>query len=200
MMKLGNLAFVGALLAVMLSTAAAQEQPETDRLRQALSQAITQARSLEDQRTALQSQLAAAQRDKTALQGQVKAAKDEVVQVHKEYREAINEFNKRLAERDDTLEKWKAAYEEAATVARTKDQERAKFESEASAYKASTKSCTTKNTMLVKAGGELLQRYKSVTIGDAVVDQEPLLGLRRVEIQSQIQETSDKILDQKVQQ
>lgn len=198
-MTIRSIILVGVALAVTLITAGAQEPSETDRLRQALSQAITQSRSLEDQRSALKAQLAAAQRDKAALETQVKAAKAEVVQVHKEYRQAIDEFNKRLAERDDTLEKWKTAYEEAATVARTKDAERAKFEGEANAYKASTKSCTTKNTLLVKTGRELLHHYRSVTIGDAFIDQEPLLGLRRVDVQNEIQDTGDKILDQKVQ-
>ncbi len=54
-----------------------------------------------------------------------------------------------------------------------------------------------KNTLLVKAGRELLQRYKSVTIGDALVAQEPVTGLRRVEIQNDLQTINDKFLDQK---
>ncbi len=109
----------------------------------------------------------------------------------------MDEFNQRLTERDQTLDKWKAAYEEAATVARSKDAERAKFESEATAYKASTKSCVAKNTLLVKAGKDLVQRYKEVTIGDTVVAREPVLELRRVELQNQLQDTYDKFLDQR---
>ncbi len=115
-----------------------------------------------------------------------------------EQREAIDQFNQRLAERDETLEKWKGAYEEAATVARTKDAERAKFEAEASTYKASTKSATAKNKAMYKAGHELLQQYQSVTIGDIIVAHEPAFGLRRVEIQNRIQDTGDKLLDRKV--
>ena len=49
------------------------------------------------------------------------------------------DFNDRLTERDESLEKWKSAYEEAANVARAKDAERAKFEGEATAFKVSTK-------------------------------------------------------------
>ena len=41
----------------------------------------------------------------------------ETRQVEKQQREAVEEFNQRLAQRDETLEKWKSAYEEAATVA-----------------------------------------------------------------------------------
>lgn len=195
-MRLPSLCLV--LIVTALSSVTAHAQSETDRLREGLRSATAQTRQLEDQRTALQAKLADAEREKTTFKAQVDAAKAEVRQIEKQHREAVDEFNKRLAERDETLEKWKAAYEEAATVARTKDAERAKFEGEATAYKASTKSCVAKNTLLVKAGHELLQRYKSVTIGDALVAQEPVLGLRRVEIQNDLQTINDKFLDQKV--
>ncbi len=43
-----------------------------------------------------------------------------------------------------------------------------------------------------------MQRYKDLTIGEIVVSREPMLELRRVEIQNQLQESNDKFLDQKV--
>jgi chromosome segregation ATPase len=191
---------VAAVNLASLACAHAQAQSEADRLRDALRTATAQTRQLEDERTALQAKLADADRQRAAAKAEVDAAHAEVRQVRKEQREAIDEFNKRLAERDDVLEKWKAAYDEAATVARAKDAERAKFESEANAYKASTTSCTTKNGQLITACRELLHRYQSVTIGDTIVAHEPALGLRRVEIQNAIQDTRDKILDQKFDQ
>lgn len=191
-----TLALVAAVAAVLLPGAAHAES-ETDRLREALRSAIAQTRQLEDQRTALQAKVADTDREKAAAKAQVDAAKAEVHKIEKQHREAVEEFNKRLTERDETLEKWKTAYEEAATVARTKDAERAKFEGEANTYKASTKSCLAKNGLLIKAGHDLVQRYKSVTIGDTIVAHEPVLGLRRVEIQNELQATDDKFLDQK---
>lgn len=187
-----------ALCATVLIGGSAQAQSESDRLREALRAAIAQTRALEDQRAALQAKAAAGEREAAALKAQVEAAKAEVRQVQKEYREAVEEFNQRLAARDETLEKWRSAYEEAATVARTKDAERAKFEGEAKAFKASTKSCTDKNVQLVKVGRELLHRYEGVSFGDMVVTSEPLIGVRRVEIQNLLQDYGDKILDQKV--
>jgi chromosome segregation ATPase len=192
-----HLAAFAAVSATAWSNAAYADS-ETDRLREALRSATTQARQLEDQRTALQAKVADGDREKAAAKAQVDAAKAEVRKIEKQQRETIEEFNKRLTERDETLEKWKAAYEEAATVARTKDAERAKFEGEANAYKASTKSCVAKNGELVKAGRELLHQYKAVTIGETLVAHEPALGLRRVEIQNDLQTTNDKFLDQKV--
>ncbi|WP_316199248.1 MULTISPECIES: hypothetical protein [unclassified Bradyrhizobium] len=189
-----------ASVMLCLQTGAARAETEADKLREALRAATLQTRQLEDQRAQLQAKLAAAEREKAAAKAQIEAAKAEVRQVEKLHREAVEEFNRRLAERDETLEKWKSAYEEAANVARDRDAARAKFETEANAYKASTQGCVAKNTQLIKAGQELLGRYQSVTIGDAIVAREPVLGLRRVEIQNSLQDTNDKFLDQKAAQ
>jgi chromosome segregation ATPase len=188
---------VALALVASLYGGAARADTETDKLREALRSATAQSRQLEDQRTALQAKVADAEKEKAALKAQVDAAKAEARQIEKQHREAVDEFNKRLAERDETLEKWKTAYEEAATVARSKDAERAKFEGEANTSKASLKSCQAKNSQMFKAGNELLHQYRTVTIGDAIVAREQVLGLRRVEIQNKLQDTSDKILDQK---
>lgn len=192
-----------ALFALMmvvgaLSSGTAFAQSETDRLREALRSATAQTRALEDQRTAMQAKIADADREKAVAKKEVDDLKAQLKKADKEHRGAVDEFNQRLAERDETLEKWKSAYEEAATVARTKDAERAKLEGEATAYKASTKSCIAKNTQLVKAGKEMVQRYKDLTIGEIVVSREPMIQQRRVEIQNQLQESHDKFLDQKV--
>ncbi|UWU73897.1 hypothetical protein N2603_27940 [Bradyrhizobium huanghuaihaiense] len=188
---------LAAVAAAAMFCGEVRAESETDRLREALRSAIAQARQMEDQRTALQAKIADADREKAALKAQVDAAKAEAKQLQKQHREAVDEFNQRLEERNQTLEKWKVAYEEAATVARTKDAERAKFESEATAYKASTKSCQAKNVQLVNVGRDILNRYRSLTLGDAVVASEPLTGLGRVGAQNFVQENIDKLLDQK---
>ena len=202
-MKMRNLALLVAAASVVATASSmvpVRADSDADRLRDALRAATVQVRQLEDQRAALQAKVADAEREKAAAKAQVDAAKAEVRQTEKQYKEAVDEFNKRLAERDESLEKWKAAYEEAANVARTKDAERAKFEGEANTYKASTKSCVTKNGQMLKAGKELLGRYQTVTIGDTIVAREPVIGFRRVEIQNVIQDTRDKFLDQKATQ
>ena len=175
----------------------ARADTETDRLRDALRNATAQTRALEDARAASQAKLADAEREKTVLKAQVDAARADVKKLEKQQAEAIEQFNTRLAERDETLEKWKSAYEEAANVARTKDAERAKFEGEATAYKASTKSCFAKNGLLMKVGRELLHRYEAVNFGDMLVAREPLIGEQRIRIQNLLQDYNDKLLDQK---
>lgn len=185
------------VLPIALASIDARAETEADRLREALRGAIAQSRSLEDQRTVLQAKLTDAERQQAALKAQIEAAKAEVKQVAKQHREAVDEFNQRLAERDETLEKWKAAYEDAANVARAKDAERAKFEGQASAFKASVKACQAKNVQLAKVGRELLERYEAANFADMALASEPLVGVRRVEIQTLLQDYADKILDQK---
>ena len=185
------------LLAAIMICGEARADTEHDRLREALRSATAQTRQLEDQRTASQAKLAESEKEKAAFKAQIDAAKAESKRLEKQNREAVDEFNQRLTERDETLEKWKSAYEEAATVARTKDAERAKFEGEATAYKASTKSCLAKNAQLIKDGSEILKRYRGLTIGDALTTSEPLIGVGRVNAQNFLQESTDKLLDQK---
>ncbi|MBY6239906.1 hypothetical protein [Methylosinus sp. Sm6] len=196
-MRPRTLAFALALAASPFLPAAAADS-EADRLREALRGAITQQRALEDQRAALQAKLTEADAVRAKLEGQVKAAKADIKQVEKAHRDAVEEFNQRLTERDQTLEKWKAAYEEAADVARAKDAERAKFEAQAASFKAGLKTCKAKNTELARIGRELLQHYETANFADLAVASEPLSGVRRVEIQNLLQDYNDKILDQKV--
>jgi chromosome segregation ATPase len=177
----------------------ARADSETDRLRDALRTAIAQTRALEDERAALQAKIAQEEKDKATLKTQVDAAKARATQLDKEYRQAVLDFNGRLEERNKTLEKWKDAYEEAATVARTKDAERAKFEGESKTYKESTQVCTAKNLKLIQVGQQIIAKYDGVTIGDIMVAKEPVFAFRRVEIQNWEQDQADKLIEQKVQ-
>ncbi|HLH94745.1 MAG TPA: hypothetical protein VKW08_06465 [Xanthobacteraceae bacterium] len=185
------------VLAVALP-AAANAQSETDRLREALRSATAQLRSLEDQRATLQAKEAEAERQRDLLQKQIDGYKAQVKDAEQAYQKAVEDFNRRLADRDDALEKWKAAYEDAANVARTKDAERAKLESEATALKMSNKSCEAKNVQLAKVGEEMLTKLNSTTLLDFFAAREPVVGIKRVELQNMLQDYRDKIQDQKV--
>jgi chromosome segregation ATPase len=184
-----------ALLAAVLfaATAANAQETETDRLREALRQATLQARSAEDARNALQTKITKVESDNTALKGQLDKAKGKIRQWEKDYKQAVTDFNTRLEERNQQLEKWKEAYTEAATVARSKDAERAKFEAEANTYKASTQTCSDRNKELVKVNEELLADYKAVTLGDALLAQEPLTGIRRTQVQEKLEGYDERI-------
>jgi chromosome segregation ATPase len=183
--------------AVVLSSTA-HAQSETDRLREALRTTTGQLRQLEDQRAALQARATAAEQDRDRLRKQNETLRAQVKEAEQSYRQAVKDFNDRIAERDEALEKWKSAYAEAATVARAKDAERAKFESEAAALKTSNKACEAKNTQLVKVGNEIVTQYEAMNPFEKILDHEPAFGLKRVDHQNAAQDFRDKVLDQKV--
>lgn len=186
------------IAAAVLGTTVARADSEIDRLREALRSATAQVRSLEDARAVQQAKLTAAEQERDRLRKQSDAYKAQVKEAEQAYRQAVRDFNDRLGERDDALEKWKSAYAEAATVARTKDAERAKFEGEAKALKASNQGCQAKNAQLVKVGQDIVTQYEAMSPLEKIWDHEPLLGQKRVDHQNAAQDFRDKILDQKV--
>ena len=169
-----------------------------DRLREALRSATGQFRTLEDQRAALQARATAAEQERDRLRKQNEVLRAQVKEAEQAHRQAVKDFNDRIAERDEALEKWKSAYAEAATVARAKDAERTKFEGEAAALKASNKACEVKNTRLVKAGNDIVTQCEAMNPFEKILDHEPAFGLKRVEHQNAVQDFRDRILDQKV--
>jgi chromosome segregation ATPase len=189
--------FVATLMAALSYGQVVRAESETDRLREALRSAIAQTRTLEDQQAAAQARQAESDRERDRLKHEIDAAKARTQAVEKAHAEAVEEFNRRLEERNDVLEKWKAAYEEAASVARDKDAERAKFETESKTFKASAKSCATRNIKLVAVGNDLLERLEAVELGDVLAAHEPLIGFKRVEIQNLLRDYQDKILEQR---
>jgi chromosome segregation ATPase len=179
---------------------AVHAESEIDRLRDALRHAISQTRALEDQQVALQARKIESDRELEGLKSEISEARSAIKAAEKERGDAVNEFNRRLDERNDVLEKWKSAYEEAASVARAKDAERAKFESESKSFKASAKNCAARNIKLVEIGNHLLERIDGVELGDIVAGHEPVIGFKRVEIQTFLRDYQDKILEQRASQ
>lgn len=194
-MRLLRLSSIVAVALIVPAIAHADQ--EGDRLREALRSATAQARAAEDQRAALQAKLTAAEQERERLRKQNEAYRAQVKEAEQAYRQAVKDFNERLTERDDSLEKWKVAYGEAAGVARAKDAERAKFEAEATAFKASTKACEAKNVQLVKTANDVVTKYEAMDPFEKVLDHDPVFGLKRVEHQNAAQDFRDKILEQK---
>jgi chromosome segregation ATPase len=184
-------------LTVATATAASADQ-ETDRLREALRSATAQSRQMADQNAALQAKLTAAEQERDRLRKQNDVYRAQIKDLDQSYRQAVKDFNDRIAARDDALEKWKSAYSEAATVARAKDADRTKFEAEAKDLMSRNKACSAKNTQLVKVGQDIVTQYEAMNPFEKVLDHDPVFGLKRVEHQNAAQDFRDKILDQKV--
>lgn len=186
-----------AVLTIATASAASADQ-EQDRLRDALRSATAQSRQLADQNAVLQAKLTAAEQERDRLRKQSDAYRAQIKEAEQAYRQAVKDFNDRIAARDETLEKWKSAYGEAATVARTKEAERNQFEAEAKDLKSRDKVCEAKNKELVKVGQSIVTQYEAMNPFEKILDHDPVLGLKRVEHQNAAQDFRDKILEQKV--
>ncbi len=113
----------------------------------------------------LQAQLTDMTRDRDRLSHDVDSYRTRIKSLQSAYNTAVTEFNQHLEERNQVLEKWKAAYEDAADVARAKDAERAKFQAEATAYEAANKVCRGKNAKLVQVSSDILAAIANSTCG-----------------------------------
>jgi chromosome segregation ATPase len=193
-----SILITASILMVVAGGNAVAADSEIDRLREALRSATLQARALEDQRAALGAQLSDMTKQRDLSKRDAEAARAATKKAQNDYRQSVTDFNARLEERNQTLEKWKDAYEEAAGVARTKDAERARFESETKVLTAANKSCTARNTQLVKVGRDMLAGYRDFTMMKVLGITEPLIGAAKVEHETTVQTFEDRIIDQKV--
>lgn len=192
---------VFAMSLLSLGQAGAADDATEARLRDALRQAISQNRSLEDNQARLQARIAEQEKQIETLGAKPAGPDKETV----ERMEA--EFNRRLAEQHETaarlgetLEKWKSAYGEAANAARAKETERAQLAALAQGLDKRARSCEAMNEKLFEVGTEILDRYAAMDVADAISAKEPFLGFKRVELQNLVQDYRDKLLDQKVQE
>lgn len=189
------LVVVAALLPV---DAQAQAQSEIDRLREALRGLTIQLRTLEDQRVAIQAKLTESDRERQRANQLAESLKKQLKDAQDAQQQAIQEFNQRLTERDEALEKWKTAYNQAAEVAREKNSQATKFEAESVTYKARTKSCEAKNAELLKISNEILAGYRDRNLVITNDVQGPLIGPGLIAHQNRTQDFRDRILDQDV--
>lgn len=200
-------------LAVLLAVgfgASALHAASTDnetRLREALRSALTQLRAAEDERAVLQAKQASSAKETESLRAQVAALTKELDDSVKktEFERAVNEFNMKLsmqnetiAQLSETLDKWKVAYNEAVTVARAKEAQRAQLAVELGGMQKQYAVCRDANGELYKIGSEILDRYAGVGVSDAFTTREPFVGFKRVELQNLVQDYQDQLLDRKI--
>jgi len=186
--------------------ARASDDTET-RLRDALRSAIAQQRALEDERAQLQAKNAENQKIIETLKAQLdsRPAPNRVVTSDRAILDRMEaEFNRRLAANAETvakasesLEKWKSAYQEAVAVARAKEAERAQLAGQSDSLTRRAESCEAKNVALYKVGAEILDRYAAQDLADTLIGHEPFIGVKKVELQTLVQDYQDKLIDQK---
>jgi len=201
------------LLAIVAGAAhAADVTPAEARLRDALRGATQQLRAAQDQVAELQAAQAATDKEKEGLQGQIKAAADQLAELSQKsaadkaasdktiagLNAEVSDQAGKIVQGSEALEKWKAAYNQAAEIARAKEAARAKLAEQLVLAQRVIADRETQNLTLYKIGSEILTRYEKFSLGEALSAKEPFVGTARVRLENQIQDYEDKLADQKI--
>ncbi|MCB1235822.1 MAG: hypothetical protein KDM91_12200 [Verrucomicrobiae bacterium] len=187
----------------------AQEEgisPVEAKLREALRNALVQARNVEAERARLDAELTALKvqsdakiKDLTAKLDTAlkradseKAAADQAIAKQKE---TIAGDEARIVSLEKSLDQWKTSHEELTRITRATEAERAKFERDAQLSRRLVGERERQNIQLYNTGKEILKRYKDYAFGRSLLAREPFTGLTKVKLEQLVQDYDDKIED-----
>lgn len=195
------------LFAALAPTAQAQRSEAETRLRDMLRQTAVELRDLQAQNAELRAKLdeLAAQREKSPVPAPAPtvspAQLEELRRARNEaetLRLSLDEAQRTLDERDQTLAKWKQAYEQAEQLARGRDADAKQLDELQRSLGARVDVCERDNAELVGIAQEILDRYRNKGVWAAMRDAEPVTGIRRVRLEALAQEYHAKIVDRDV--
>lgn len=207
-----NLLIIPLALA-FASTALAQEaSPEEAKLREQLKATALQLRAAETEKANALATFAAEQAKSAALQKEIdglnakltaetkraseeKLASEEAIA---KLRDTVTGRENRLKEYSVALEKMKYAYNQVATTAMKKEEERAALFNENLSLKNTIADRERKNLNLYKTSLEILDRYENYALGKALSAREPFIQKTRVTVENQVQGYKDTIIDNRI--
>jgi hypothetical protein len=191
------------LLAVLASAPARSAESQSEaRLRDALRSTSSQLRALEDERGRWQALEAEQKKEIESLKAQLAASS----KAHRQQAPSA-ELTRRLDEQTEanqrlsaSLAECQTAARDAAEAARAKEEQNARLIAQVGSQIQRVASCEEKNARLYRLTREFVERFEKMGLGDTLLSTlEPVLGLRRVELENFSQDFQDKLLEQKVQ-
>jgi septal ring factor EnvC (AmiA/AmiB activator) len=203
-----SITLIAAILCLVASAAAAQDQGVQDRLRDALRRVTIDLRAAQDSQATLQASLDQVTKQRDLLQQQVTQLTEQLSAqppqpvarpaVHQQQNQALENLKVQNAALQDGLAHWQTAYQQAASLARDKNAEAQQSAATATTTQRTLTMCETKNTKLLAAAEDIVHLYqsrqfRSLTGGPL----DTFLGFKRVELQNIMQDKEDQILDQK---
>ncbi len=191
---------------------AQQAQDPSVKLREQLRSTLLQLRSAQTENANLQAAQAAAetkakeQDEKIAAlekrneavvkQGNIdKATSQETIAT---LNDKLSAREKRIVEYHEALEKWKAGYQKAAEVARTKEAERAGLATEIIGHKRTIADREAKNIALFNTANEIINRFENYALGKALAAREPFISTTRVKVENLVEGYKDKIIGSRI--
>lgn len=193
---------VVAALAVLAPAAARADGAGEARLREALRTATTQLRALEDERARWQATEAEQRKEIEKLRAQLATAAKRPAPVVKRDDpevEELKQLRQRLADQEgsatklsSSLAQCQAGEKTAAEAARDGEGERARLTADVAILRERLAATEARNTRLYGLGKEMLDWISREGVYEA---SEPLLGLKRVELENVAQNYEDKLLE-----
>jgi chromosome segregation ATPase len=191
------LPLLAALPALLLPAAARADAASEGRLRDALRAATAQLRALEDERATWQARETASRKELDLLRAQARSA-----QAPRGDRRELSELKERLAERTEAasaaaeaLVRCEAARDEAA---RAGQDERGRLSAENTSLAERLAAAEAKNERLYRVGKDIIDWLSRVGVGAALAAREPVLGLKRVELENAAQDHEDALIEQRI--
>lgn len=183
----------------------AQAKANEQRLRDTLRTTTQQLRTAETEKATLLAGQTERDQKIAELEARVKAitqqANDDKTKADKsiaEFKATENKAGLEIARLTTALEKWKAAYNQAAGVVRKTETVRAQLDSANVVLERKVADRERQNLELYKTASEILQRYRDFGLGRAIAAREPFTGVAKAKIEEQVQDYSDKLEDNKL--
>ena len=202
---------IGALatLALGVSVPSIADSPSPQ---QALLKAQGLLKQLAQQKTSVEVDLAKARAETAAkdqavnaLQADLKDKQQEIVaaqagltgatQKNTNLESDLTRTKERLAKTEQTLREVVAKYKDKATTLRTTERAKEDLETNLTKTAAELKDSEQKNLALYTLNQQILARYEQKSTWDVLLQKEPLTGIKRVEVETLLQEYSGKNAD-----
>lgn len=184
----GLIALFPAAAILSLAATSAHAQSLEDRLRDQLRAQMNQVQQLQDQLTSLQAAKTSAEKERDDLKTQLAAAK---AQSARPSRSAAD------IQKEATLESQVTQYKDQATQAagtvQQAQSDRDKAQKALDDIQKKLGVCEDRNAKLFKTGNDILDAYQKFDLGDAIGANEPLIGLKRVELENEAQGFDDRL-------
>ncbi len=206
---------LGILMLAFAAGALAQQGSAEDRLREALRRATVDLRALQDGQAALQASLEAAQKQRDQAQAALDQANAKLAaqpagapaqpaapaqaDALAQAEATIATLKQQNAALQAGLARWQSAYQEAAATARARDAEAHRLEASLKANDTALGLARQENAKLVTTATDILHLYRTQDFRSILLQSyEPLLGLKKVELENLVQDYEDKINDHRL--
>ena len=199
-----RVAFLGLALALTAGSAGAQDA-QMDRLREALRRQTVDLRAAQDAQSALQAQLDAEKARSADLQKRldtVSAAPPQLAEPPPEdpqlaeLRATVAQLEAQARALQSDVTRWRSAYDQAAALARAKDAEAKQVAAKLAATQQQLTGAHGTNQRLAKVAMEILHLYETQDFRKLLLrSYEPVLALKKVELENLVQDYEDRIVD-----